>query len=488
MEEESLTKIRYNKDFYMKKKLKIAVWHNLPSGGGKRQLYNHVKGLLERGHYIESWCPDTADQSFLPLNDLVAEHIVPLKIPDNFNRQSIYEVIKGYNTVKILAEALDEHNKECARQINNGGFDILFANACIFFRTTSIGKYVHIPSSIYLGEPYRWFYEAMPDLAWLPQNDDDLQNNGERIRGIRLQAYKELKYAKAFNRLLTNSIYSRETILRVYNLESKVCYLGIDTDFYKPATKKENFVVGLGTIYHAKGVDRAIRALGTISKRIRPDLIWIGNGACLNDLNGYRSLARQLDVNFFTRINVSDDEVKSLLSRASLMLYTSRLEPFGLAPLEANACGTPVIGIAEGGAKETIVDGVNGYLVNDDAPELIGEKIVAIMSDKPKLTEFSETCRKHIIARWNIERCASNLERYLYILKDIKKMSSSEVYTKASNHLEALSLDQKITSAHHSRHHLFIQKLRDKHWKWWLRKLLPPIFMDVYRIVRGKNQ
>ena len=57
--------------------MKIAVWHNLPSGGGKRSLYYHVKGLIERGHTVESWCPSTADRTYLPLDDLITEHIIP---------------------------------------------------------------------------------------------------------------------------------------------------------------------------------------------------------------------------------------------------------------------------------------------------------------------------------------------------------------------------------------------------------------------------
>lgn len=54
--------------------------------------------------------------------------------------------------------------------------------------------------------------------------------------------------------IFINSKYGRETVLRIYNIDSKVCYLGIDTDYYKPAGEpKENFVVGPGSIYHAKG-------------------------------------------------------------------------------------------------------------------------------------------------------------------------------------------------------------------------------------------
>jgi len=479
--------------------ISFYVWHNLPSGGGKRQLYTHIKGLLKQGHYAEAWCPDTADQTFLPLNKLIVEHIIPLKFPIIFNRQSIYEIIKNYNTVKILSEAIDEHNKECARQINDGDFDVLFANSCSFFRTTSIGKYIKLPTAIYIGEPYRWFYEAMPELAWLTQISDNSEDNEEKIKGVILQARYELNCAKEYDLILTNSIFSRETILRTYNLESKVCYLGIDTDFYKPVNQnKENFVVGLGTIYHAKGVDRAIKALGTIPNKIRPDLIWIGNGAWPNDLSSYCALAQELNVNFITKINISHDEVKSLLSSAALMIYTSRLEPFGLAPLEANACGTPVIAIAEGGVKETIVDGINGYLVSDDSPKRIGNKIIATIDDKKKLKDFSNTCRKQILTRWNLDNCASNLEYYLYNLINKKRMNFFELYFDASDqkrepkfvnfkHKDTRMSQNKLKPKKISSLIFFKKNLQDMKCKFWLKKTLPPIFVDIYRLARNKG-
>ena len=62
--------------------MKIAVWHNLPGGGGKRALYHHVKGLVEAGHHLEVWRPDLADESFLPLHELCREHIVRLEVSD----------------------------------------------------------------------------------------------------------------------------------------------------------------------------------------------------------------------------------------------------------------------------------------------------------------------------------------------------------------------------------------------------------------------
>jgi hypothetical protein len=58
--------------------VRIAVWHNLPSGGGKRALVDQVAALQARGHHIESWCPPSADQDFLPLGQLIPEHVVPV--------------------------------------------------------------------------------------------------------------------------------------------------------------------------------------------------------------------------------------------------------------------------------------------------------------------------------------------------------------------------------------------------------------------------
>jgi len=58
--------------------MKIAVWHNLSSGGGKRALYHHCNGLAARGHKVEVWCPDTADRSYLPLDEFGTVHVLPL--------------------------------------------------------------------------------------------------------------------------------------------------------------------------------------------------------------------------------------------------------------------------------------------------------------------------------------------------------------------------------------------------------------------------
>ena len=208
--------------------MKIAVWHNLPSGGGKRALYDQVAGLLARGHTLEAWCPPTADRNYLPLSSLVTEHVVDLARP-------AYRLSDKLGITSLTARqlaAMDTHCRTCAEEIGRGEFDILLANSCAFFATTPIGRFVSIPSVIYLGEPSRWFYEAQPRLPWLapPRRGPTLPKpsilkaairDRRDIRNWRLQVREEFENAAGFGRILVNSYFSRESVLRAYGLDAR---------------------------------------------------------------------------------------------------------------------------------------------------------------------------------------------------------------------------------------------------------------------------
>lgn len=387
--------------------MKIAVWHNLPSGGGKRALYDQVKGLSKRGHHIESWCPPTADQKFLSIGSLVKEHIVPLTWPADMRGR---------------LKAMDEHCRKCAEEMNTGGFDVLFANACTYFRTSPIAKYVRMPAVLYLPEPYRWLYEALPQLPWpaLPEmraaSLHSLKTKWKdfcRVRALRLQAREELSNAAAFGRILVNSLYSRESVLKAYGLESTVCYLGVDTDTFKPLEmQRKNFVAGLGFVYYGKGLDRAIRAVAAIPKEKRMDLIWIGNGADKEYQLAMEKLADGLGVRLVFKIGIPHEEVLTCLSEAKALLYTSRLEPFGLAVLEAGACGTPVAAVAEGGVRESVRENVNGFLVPGDEPDSLARALRKIFEEET-FERLSISARRYVVENWNMEKAIGRLEELL---------------------------------------------------------------------------
>lgn len=405
--------------------MKIAVWHNTFSGGARRALYDHVAGLVARGHTVESWCPSSATQTYLPLRDLVTEHVLPFEGRDTPPSNPAGKLLWFARRTPQRLRAMEAHCRQCAGEIERGGFDLLFAGMCGYFAVPPIARFLRIPRVIYLQEPYRALYEAQPTafdreptLLWAQEvsSGGRFRPQAALYRAIQrrqapIQAGHELNNIRAFDCILVNSFFSRESVLRTYGLDSQVCYLGVDTQRFRWLDlPRERFVIGLGTITYGKGVDRALRALATLPERTRPDLVWIGNFANGWYADEIKALAQRLGVRFVPRIGITDDELVETLNRASAMLYTSRLEPFGFAPLEANACGTPVVGIAEGGVRETVQDGRNGTLVAHDDSEALGEAVNGFL---PPAYVDHAAMRQEVLDRWTWEQASDRLERAL---------------------------------------------------------------------------
>lgn len=401
--------------------MKIAVWHNLPSGGGKRALYDQIRGLLARGHSVVAWCPPSADQTYLPLSDLIVEHVVPLALPIPFSRLDECQI--RLEAERAVA-AMDAHCSLCADQIDAGSFDIVLANSCQFFAVSAIGRLTRTPAVLYLQEPYRRLYEALPQLAWVARPPSTLSVFSARRwrsafadlrlnRNMRLRAREEQRNAAAFDRILVNSYFSRESLLRAYGLDSTVCYLGIDTDRFEDRQEtRDNFVVGLGSLTSVKNVELAIEALALVPEP-RPSLVWIGNTTDDDFVASMRCLAAEKNVHFEPRVRVSDAELIDLLNKGLAILYAPRLEPFGLAPLEAAACGMPAIAVFEGGVRETVRDEVTGLLVPNNA-EAMAAAIVRLRDDPALARRLGTNARCDVDKRWNHAAATLRIETELW--------------------------------------------------------------------------
>lgn len=402
--------------------MKIAIWHNLPSGGGKRLLHGHVRELVERGHQVEAWCTDSADTGFLPLSDIIKEHVLPMP------EASIGWWKRRGNPIVEMNARVDSMNAVCQRaaeEMRTSGAQILLATSCRAFYMPYIGLHSKLPKVLYLHEPFRPLYEAQPSLIWKapPRLKSISQAAGEfrnrisefcRTYAARIQAREEYDAARSYDLILTNSFFNRESILRAYGLESEVCYPGIEiTETPKQLVKRERYVAGMGSVTASKGMERAIRALAAIPCERRPELRWIANYSDPEREKKVVELAAGLDVKVRVLKQISDTAITQVLSAAALFIYTPRLEPFGLSPLEANACGTPVVALAEGGVRETIQDGVNGLLVKSASPDLLGAAVDRLLSDEALLRRLSDGARQIASERWSLKRSAQNLETFL---------------------------------------------------------------------------
>ncbi len=357
---------------------------------------------------------------------MIKEHIRPLnQLRERPERYSLTWVFH-YKSTLFALNAIEEHCRTCVDEIETGKFDVIFANACTLFRTSPIGRLTNLPSVLYLQEPNRWLFEALPKLPWeFPNREPTLRllsvstwtskwRDLQRVWAARRQLTEEIRNAKGFSRILVNSLFSRESVLRAYGLESDVCYLGIDSDRFPLVNgRRERQMISVGYLYFGKGADRALKAIASIPKVQRPRLLWVGNGVDPQYLHDIKRLAQELEVDFVFKSDVDEPTLISYLQQSFAMIYTPRLEPFGYAPLEANLCGLPVIGIAEGGVRETIVDGVNGFLTPTEDPERLGNIVQQLMEDLSETEELRRRGRQHVIDAWAMDKATQRLEQRL---------------------------------------------------------------------------
>ena len=385
--------------------LRVAVWQNLSSGGAKRALYYHVRGLVERGHHVEAWCPSSADRDYLPLSSLVDEHVIPLDLSTPRPLRALNRVHLRTDIPRLMA-AMDAHGRVAADAIGND-FDVVLASSCQFLAVPALGRYVRAPSVLYLQEPNRRLYEATLPLPWL--------GTSRTVRAAtRQQGSGELVNIAAYDRVLVNSRFSRESVLRSYGIDGYVCYLGVDSELFRPAAASapRDYLVGVGAFVPEKNIELVLHALGRLDAP-RPPLVWIGDHAISDEfIDQLSALARRLDVSFTPRRSVTDAELVDAVRGARAMVYAPRLEPFGFAPLEANACGVPVIAGAEGGVRESVVDEVNGLLVEPHADEF-ATAIDRLWRHPLDAAELGASAREHVVKNWSLSDAVDRLERHL---------------------------------------------------------------------------
>jgi glycosyltransferase involved in cell wall biosynthesis len=209
---------------------------------------------------------------------------------------------------------------------------------------------------------------------------------------------------------LVNSRFSRESVRRAYGIEAKVCYLGIDTGLFANCSgERRPFVVSVGRLEPPKNPEFLIRAIAL--SQTKPHLCWIANGVDADCAQAVDRLAAQLGVSWELQIGITDPELIERYHDALVMLYAPRLEPFGLAPLEANSCGMPVIALAEGGIRESIVQGENGMLIDDESE--MADALDSLMRHPEKARALGQRAAEHVRRNWSLEAATCRLETYL---------------------------------------------------------------------------
>jgi glycosyltransferase involved in cell wall biosynthesis len=142
----------------------------------------------------------------------------------------------------------------------------------------------------------------------------------------------------------------------------------VDTEFYSPdATVPEAFLLMVSALVPYKRIDLAIEA----AQRAGMPLRIAGAGPERDRLQALAA-ERHADVEFLGPL--PDEDIRALYRRAAAVLLPGE-EDFGIAPVEAQACGRPVVALGRGGALETVIDGVTGVLVPESTAEAFADGI-----------------------------------------------------------------------------------------------------------------
>jgi glycosyltransferase involved in cell wall biosynthesis len=392
----------------------IALYHNLPSGGAKRLLFNQVLGLKKRGHTFEEYILSSAEVEFLAITPFIdARHVfevqtfewyrnrIPLLTPYIHAAQGLH--FQSY---------LDKLQKEIANKINQAEFDLAFIHDCQFTTIPHIINHICVPKVLYLNSlplsrqvrkpnnKPRSIYRVIKSLYYFPAECS------HRFRIHRI----DLANLRAVHAILINSQYAAKWMKDHYGIDCVVVYPGIDTEQFRPLDiEKEDYLLAVGSLTRGKGYRFLVSALNCIPFEFRPKLVIAANFIDLREEQTILDVAKNLGVKLEIKCIRNDIEMTQMYNKARLLLFAPYDEPLGFAALEAMACGTPVIGVNEGGLIETIKHGETGLLV-DRNPHTFASGILTLLNNLDYREKMGQAGINYVKKNWTWDKTIDNLE------------------------------------------------------------------------------
>lgn len=219
----------------------------------------------------------------------------------------------------------------------------------------------------------------------------------------------DFKSSDRVNSFIANSNNVAERIKRHYHRESHVIYPPVRTEIFVPSGTDEGFYLAVSRLVPYKRIDLLAE---TFTKLNKP-LYIIGGGS---EFEKIKALSGDC-VKLLGRL--SDEEVLSYMQRCKAFLFPGE-EDFGITPVEAQACGKPVIAFGKGGATETVIDGVTGVHFKEQTVESLSEAVVRFEN-----TEFDIDKITANAARFSETRFKKEL--YDYIMLEFERFTDGEI-------------------------------------------------------------
>jgi glycosyltransferase involved in cell wall biosynthesis len=260
-------------------------------------------------------------------------------------------------------------------------YDLVISSASAWAHGVIVDEQaVHI---CYCHNPFRYAWNA---------REGTLADHGPLVRaGLRVLFNRWRQWdwiaAQRVDRYVANSETTRRRIKRYYGRDSTVLHPPVDLGRFAPGKPPDDYHLVVSELMSHKRINVAIDAFN----RLRRPLVVVGDGP------DARRLRRMAGPTIRFEGRVPDARVAELLETCRALVVTAT-EEFGIAAVEAQAAGRPVIALAQGGARETVQDGETGILYSPDDAGVLASAVAGFDS----LAVNSEAC----VA--NAERFATN--------------------------------------------------------------------------------
>jgi D-inositol-3-phosphate glycosyltransferase len=225
---------------------------------------------------------------------------------------------------------------------------------------------------------------AVKNAIGIGTNEPDLRINCEKA------------LIKDCQRIIAPTEREKEYLIHYYDTSPELISVipcGVNLDLFRCFEKEiarrhlgldgEGIILFVGRIVPLKGVDKLLMAMPYLEGRQRPKMIVIGGDEhCQDELERLKSLSKSLQIHDSVTFHglVRQEKLPYFYSAADLCVVPSYYESFGLVALESLACGTPVVATKVGGMENVIRLGETGYVVIDNAPHRLADKIALLLS------------------------------------------------------------------------------------------------------------
>jgi glycosyltransferase involved in cell wall biosynthesis len=199
---------------------------------------------------------------------------------------------------------------------------------------------------------------------------------------------------------VVNSLNVQGRVRKFYKKDSRIIYPPVEVEGFvekSKGIKKQDYFLIVSRLVGSKGLEEAVMAANEEGFKLKIS-------GSESGLSGVSSKLKKLGGDSVELLGrVDDEKLTKLYAEARGFIALARDEDFGMTPVEAMACGTPVIAFNGGGFRESVVNGVTGVLINDTSGKTIGKAVRKVNSIKWDKKELQKQARKFSRERFERE-------------------------------------------------------------------------------------